>query len=407
MQGLNTAPFFNGTSPTLGLSDSLPSASLSLWLDRCPNASPVIVTCSLTGGASNSPGGPDVFFGLPQSTSLTVPLGCSTVSGTATPVALPASLISGAYFGSGPGAVILSCDVATPVAGAVADVGLVADLARNSLTVTVTPTLWPLLGDVVLPLLPFSRGVLRSFAFGSINATDALMAACVATVDASSNACASPASAAASPAALIAAAASLWGSSALPTGSTSFSVTLSGPTVLVLRARVPGAFASGPGGLGVTMGGVACAVLAASPDGLWAAFRSPNSSDILGGDNSYAALQLTNFANASSNSSVSRGAPLSCPPFCPGVGASVVPLAKDGLGLPSSFQAVTVSRPASGIGAPTYSAAVSSSSTLGFYYVSTCSLAGLFTDPATGACTNASDPSSALCAFGSGDSCSM
>lgn len=32
-------------------------------------------------------------------------------------------------------------------------------------------------------------------------------------------------------------------------------------------------------------------------------------------------------------------------------------------------------------------------------------VAGLYTDPATGACTNASDPASAACAFGAGDGC--
>jgi hypothetical protein len=46
-----------------------------------------------------------------------------------------------------------------------------------------------------------------------------------------------------------------------------------------------------------------------------------------------------------------------------------------------------------------------SSSRGGIYYVLSCSASGLWTDPATGACANASHPASYRCAFGAGAAC--
>ena len=45
------------------------------------------------------------------------------------------------------------------------------------------------------------------------------------------------------------------------------------------------------------------------------------------------------------------------------------------------------------------------SSSLGLYFALACSASGLYADPGSGACVNASDPASFLCAFGSGDNC--
>lgn len=50
------------------------------------------------------------------------------------------------------------------------------------------------------------------------------------------------------------------------------------------------------------------------------------------------------------------------------------------------------------------SAAVLSGASAPFFYTAACAAAG-FTDPTSGACTNASDPASARCAFGAGDDC--
>ena len=41
----------------------------------------------------------------------------------------------------------------------------------------------------------------------------------------------------------------------------------------------------------------------------------------------------------------------------------------------------------------------------GLYYAEACSASGVYTDPASGACTNTSSPLYPLCAFGSGSNC--
>jgi hypothetical protein len=83
-----------------------------------------------------------------------------------------------------------------------------------------------------------------------------------------------------------------------------------------------------------------------------------------------------------------RSPAVSCPPFCPGLGGSTPPVA--------TGNSTDVSLVLSG-----GVAAVSG----GIFYVAKC--VGDFTDPATGACADASNPASRHCAFGAGDSCSQ
>ena len=244
-------------------------------------------------------------------------------------------------------------------------------------------------------------------ALRNINASQGLLGACT---TAGVSDCSSADAAASNPQVLLSAAVAAWGGSGLSPdpSAAAFSLTLSGPTLLVLRARSGGTFRASAAGFSIGMGGVACPVLSASSDGLWAVFRSPNSSDIThGGDSAYAPLTLTTAGESDpvTNATTARGASLACPPFCPGTGVATVPIAVDTLGLPSSFTAAVVTRPASGTGAPTVTLAQQSQSSLGFFYAASCSRTGLYTDPASGACTNASNPASELCAFGSGDSC--
>ena len=99
---------------------------------------------------------------------------------------------------------------------------------------------------------------------------------------------------------------------------------------------------------------------------------------------------------------VSSGMPLAataCPPFCPRLYPGTVPFrTSTGNLLPSV---------ARGVGQVPDPVAAATEATVGIFYAAACSAesGSHFTDPATGACTNASDPRSANCAYGSGDSC--
>ena len=100
---------------------------------------------------------------------------------------------------------------------------------------------------------------------------------------------------------------------------------------------------------------------------------------------------------------VSSGMPLvatACPPFCPRQYPGTVPFRTDaGDLLPATPR---------GLGqAPDPVPSARDATAVGIFYTAACSAesGSQFTDPATGACTNASDPRAANCAFGSGDSC--
>jgi hypothetical protein len=219
----------------------------------------------------------------------------------------------------------------------------------------------------------------------------------------------------------------------------SFSVTLTAATVIVLRAAVvPGARAFG-GNTTASLGLGACTVLAVSPDGAWLVLRTPDPSAVCSGPgpcgyvrfvvSSGGGIAPAGSANASGNAvSASQQAPshlrsatLACPPFCPRVITAALAAGDEGIGpfnsggadgtttfvlarLPPVL-ASSVSGPLQQ-GFPTpLSTSVGVASTVGFYYSVACADTGIFTDPSSGACTNASDPASLRCAYGAGASC--
>lgn len=210
----------------------------------------------------------------------------------------------------------------------------------------------------------------------------------------------------ASPDVVLAAVQAAWNSTSLPSSAAPFSLTLSGASPIVLRSAVP---AFGPNAT-VSVGGVACNLTAMSADRRWLAFISPHPRDICpaSSDSSscgYVPISVTNPPWDSH-----RGATLSCPPFCSGslgAGSGIVPLTSSYAG---PFSPAVISASTS-VATPLTAADYARGSTAGVslvypsgvFYTAGCT--GLFTDPASGACANASDPASANCAFGSGINC--
>jgi hypothetical protein len=304
---------------SLLFSDSLPPETFALWLDRCPSdsdLSTVLVACSVS-VASGVPGGgvPSPYAGLPLLPTQPVSLSpCAPAAGGG--VLLPVPLVIGAGYATGSGAGTLSCDVLSMNAAPNGS----SSLAHTSAPISLQATAWPLLADVIIAL---RGGSLRSSRLGVVNATFQL---CAAAAIVSGGDCSIEA-AASNPVILLAAARATWAGTQLPEPAAlePFSMTLSGPTLLVLRARQ---WAFG-GELTGALGGVACSVLSTTPDGMWAVVQSPNASDLPSGGG-YLALTLSNppiyppnatgssdnggFANASF-----RGAALACPPLCPGL----------------------------------------------------------------------------------------
>ena len=170
------------------------------------------------------------------------------------------------------------------------------------------------------------------------------------------------------------------------------------------------------------LGGILCNQTVASPDGLWVAFLTPPIMAVCGtSDHCGVTLTVDNPASgldASEPAPLSRrrrlaqtgttlGAVISCPPFCPDVlsAGSVYPAPLNPNGSAGSFVPATLVQTSQGPVSQPVSLAASSS---GFYYSAACTVPGhTFTSVLDGACSNASDPSSFNCAFGSGSSCSV
>lgn len=235
-------------------------------------------------------------------------------------------------------------------------------LGSTRLSVAVLPTLWPLYDDVITVS---ADGFLHSQLSGApaANATNALVAGscsadgAAAAAAANYTAC-SVAAGSANPDVVLEAAQAAFQNVTLDAGvaaAAPFALTLSGESTIVLRARVR-AFAAGTT---VTLGGVPCTGLRVSADGQWLAMLTPSLSALqcanTAGDCGYAVLVVTNpsggagaaarrlteLTNASNTSYL--GAAMSCPPWCPGGGASdIVPLATDNSG--SFVPAIQVSR---------------------------------------------------------------
>ena len=161
--------------------------------------------------------------------------------------------------------------------------------------------------------------------------------------------------------------------------SPAMSLTLTGASIIVLRARrrtfMPGFTA--------TLGYGACLMGPSSDDGAWLALVTPDTQATCGINQSSSAALASDCGyvrfvlNSSSSNSLDRGVALSCPPFC--AGSMRVPsfvLLPDGLG---SF--VPGSLPAAGSGVPPQALehGLSDSST-GFYYAAACSAAGAYAE---------------------------
>jgi hypothetical protein len=191
-----------------------------------------------------------------------------------------------------------------------------------------------------------------------------------------------------------------------------FSVTFIGSTSLALRAA---SRAFSPL-VSVTIGGVSCTDTVVSADGQWLVTRTPTQAQMCSssGTCADATLVLSNPPIAAlaggrrvaddATSVATRGATLSCPPFCPNMlAAAAVPLAVEG-STDTFVPAAVLTTPAGRVVSPIDTTSLAET-TAGIYYAVSCTASGLYTDPTTGACTNASDPRSARCAFGSGDTC--
>lgn len=266
-------------------------------------------------------------------------------------------------------------------------------------------TRWPLLTDVIVVLAVGGR---LKPAFGPpINATASLIRGCILATRGRPINCTDVNAAALVPAAILFAAQESFGYGLAPpltSARSPFTTTLSTATWLALRASAPPTdSASGTTGFyqssTVTVGGVPCTVAAASSDGAWAVVRTPLSGALCAAtdDCGYESLAVT--STVVRNGSVT----LACPPFCPGAFIGAVPV-------PVSATAASVSIvPAwpqhSAFPAPVSASTLAAAASTGIFYARACAAGSSYTDPASGSCINASDPTSALCAFGSGDGC--
>jgi hypothetical protein len=88
-------------------------------------------------------------------------------------------------------------------------------------------------------------------------------------------------------------------------------------------------------------------------------------------------------------------ATLSCPPFCPGAYPGAIPFV---------FQDGNPAQPALPVANALPVPVSSSVTSMGLYFTTGCSDPA-YTDPSSGACTDASNPASRMCAYGSGNTC--
>ena len=398
---------------SLTISDGLPVLQLRLSLSRCVMTSDATtlasarVSCSIV--IDDPPLTSPVVFaaiGLFSVDLLSLPVTASAAPAT---VSNPCRNGGGALLSS---AVFVGASYRAPQSSAALVCGIQADgglnssmpLALTSLPIDVIPTRWPLWDDAILVS---ATGAMRSARLGMIiNATSALLAA-------GANPTSSLKASLASPTAVLAAARAVWEG---PTMNYTvrlldegpvlpFSITLSGASRVVLFAGLSGQGVFSPlSSTNASLGGAACNISAVSANGEWAILDTPSAAALCGiaaaeaGDCGYAALTL-----ASSPFGSALSASLACPPFCPGaVGGSVVPLAtRTGFALGTD--------PLTAVGAlpallPSDTSGYSSE---GIYYAAACAQTGLYTDPASGACTNASDPAAYACALGSGTGCAI
>ena len=379
-----------GAASGLVISDSLPAVAFSLALNRCPGADAPLqgtasVVCSPVAG-SGAPSLPTGAVVLAVSPSGLQALGCA--SRAAPPVGLPFSVAATAAFRSRAASGNVSCAL-------VGSDG--SGMGAASLPVTILPTLWPLWDDAVVVS---DDGTLLSSALGSVNGTAALLAALPAAAAACSAGGCTLSAAIADPSVVLAAVVAAFGGTALPNASvatsadaasaSTFSLTLSGSSRLVLRSTLP-AFAPG---VVVAVGGANASNVTVSADGRWLFAQTPSVAAICSSagaasqsDCGLAALTLSNpaggrgappaarrAADGDSSAPVTLGATLSCPPFCPGAGVVPVPAASASSAAATGFVPAVVSSPGSAP-SPLPSTAYATTS-VGLYYARACSATG-------------------------------
>ena len=270
----------------------------------------------------------------------------------------------------------MSCQVFDSLSG--------GSLGFETAPIAITPSLWPAWEDAILVA---SASTMRSARLGvSLNATAAFVAvlSCNASfanggggLSGDCKALLANATLPADSSVVLATAASVWGGVALPNASDSsgFSLTLTGTSLVVLRAaRV--AFSSD---LNASLGGVPCAVLAVTSDGLWALVQTPPPAQLCGSVSNecgYRTFRLSVSSGASPNttSNTYAGASLACPPICPG---SIDPPSRVPAFLAVAADATLVSISGMSEGALSISAVASSAaaavSSGGLYYTLACS----------------------------------
>jgi hypothetical protein len=313
-----------------------------------------------------------------------------------------------------------------------------ASVPALTLTATFVRTRWPLFIDAVLSL---GQGLLRSAWSSAAVQVQAQLLGNSTVINATENQEASDASN------NLMSMESLLAVASQPRAGSSFSLTLSGAANLTLVAAGSGArrqlslnarprwLADTPASrfnsaTQVFIGGKPCRIHWVDPDGGAITFTSPTLEELCPSFNASAAsseaaacglqsLVINNMPQPSTQEEVSTavavlgtvtssalqtplgafGAVVSCPPVCPGGASS----SSVGVAVPVPVLAAdgSVSYTASG----SASLAASAVTGIGIYYVAKCQ--GDYTDPATGACLNATDPASARCAFGVGDSCQL
>ena len=405
------------------LSDSLPPVTLSLKIDRCPEASlnsPARALCIVrqlgpavaVSGASQRL---SVLVAAPSAPKYLCPLD------NAAAAPFPLSVVLGADFGTSGGYAMLECEIANAQN---------ESLARSAVPLSVSATEWPLWDDalVVVPSIVGTGALLvRSVRYATTaNATTQLLAAHCGSVTENC----SLVEALDSPDSVLAGVYAAW--SVLPppplaSSPQAFVATIVGSQIIVLRASAAHTPAFFPGVTTVTIGGVTCTVRAISPDGAWLMVTSPQPSVLCNatasGDCGYVTFVSRNVpeprplqASSASAPPTDRGAAVSCPPFCPGSIGSDIPVAvvsRQAVSAPSTpgapYMFVRASPATSTAALPVLAPAapVLSSSSQGFYYAAACDASGFFESPVLGACANDSDPLSYRCAWGVRESCTL
>jgi hypothetical protein len=192
-----------------------------------------------------------------------------------------------------------------------------------------------------------------------------------------------------------------------------FALNVTSTTLILLRAMFPGSFSDASR---ATVGGRDCIIIGASIDGQWLALFLPNAStmcqDPASGLCTFNVFDVSTQESCSANDSgdvtCRRAATITCPPLCPGdlerlsgaLDTAIVPYAPNRRGAGyllanESLVEVGFTPPWLNLNALRHPNAVLAP---GIHYSFSCTALG-FTDPASGACTSATDPASFRCAL--------